>query len=206
MRDDHDRHTLFPAGILQELQDLLARHVVERARRLVAQKELGVLRQRAGDRHALLLAAGELTGEVVRTLGKANLIQNRRRVERILADLRGKLHVFKCREVAHQIVELKDKADVVAAIGRELAGVEAAHARAVDRDVAARAGIHTAEHVQNRRLARAGRADDDTELSLFDRKADMIHRADLHLAAAVNLGNIFKCNKSRHPARPPFQK
>ena len=41
VRDDHDRHALFPAGILQELQDLLARHIVERAGRLVAEQELG---------------------------------------------------------------------------------------------------------------------------------------------------------------------
>ena len=35
VRDDHDRHTLLPAGVLQELEDLLAGHIVERAGRLV---------------------------------------------------------------------------------------------------------------------------------------------------------------------------
>ena len=94
----------------------------------------------------------------------------------------------------------------MAAIGRELAGVEVAHARAIDRDRAARAGVHAAEHIQNRRFARARGPHDDAELPLADGKADMVHGADLHLAAVVDLGNIFKCDELRHDARPPFQK
>ena len=61
--------------------------------------------------------------------------------------MRRELDVFKRRQVADEVIELEDKADVVAAIGRELAGVEAAHTRPVDRDGAARTGVHAAEHV-----------------------------------------------------------
>ena len=205
MRDDHDRHTLLPAGVLQELEDLLAGHIVERAGRLVAEQELRIFRQRAGDGDALLLAAGELTGEVVRARGQADFVQDRRCVERVFTDLRRELDVFKRRQVADEVIELEDKADVVAAIGRELAGVEAAHARPVDRDGAARAGVHAAEHVEDRRLARARGADDDAEFTLFDRKADVVHRANFDLSAVVDLGNILKCDESRHSPTPPLQ-
>ena len=87
----------------------------------------------------------------------------------------------------------------------ELAGVEVAHARAIDRDRAARAGVHAAEHVEDRRLARARGADDDAELTLFNRKADVVHRANFDLSAVVDFGNILKCDESRHSPTPPLQ-
>lgn len=43
MRDEHDRTAMYGRGILQKLQDGLARLVVERTRRLVAEQELGIL-------------------------------------------------------------------------------------------------------------------------------------------------------------------
>ncbi len=55
-----------------DLADLLAqRHAdlgVERRQRLVEQQQLGLGRQRPGERHALLLAAGELVGIAVAEL------------------------------------------------------------------------------------------------------------------------------------------
>ena len=57
-------NTTVSFGALPDLQQLvlqaLARHGVERAERLVHQHQLGVVGQHAGDRHALLHAAGEL--------------------------------------------------------------------------------------------------------------------------------------------------
>ena len=52
-------------AVLQELEDLLARLIVERAGGFVAEKQLGILGQRTGYGHALLLASRELRGEVV---------------------------------------------------------------------------------------------------------------------------------------------
>ena len=49
VRDDDDRNALLAAGILQQLQDLLTGFIVERARGLVAQKQLGVLCQCAAE-------------------------------------------------------------------------------------------------------------------------------------------------------------
>ena len=72
MRVD-ERHRLFlvvgdddegDAGLLLDVHDfelrVLAQLLVERAERLVEQQHLGLLGERAGQRHALALAAGQL--------------------------------------------------------------------------------------------------------------------------------------------------
>ena len=51
--------------------------VVERRRRFVAHQQLRPMNQCAGDRHALLLAAGKLAGKIVHAVGHAHLRQER---------------------------------------------------------------------------------------------------------------------------------
>src|SRR3990170_2453691 len=60
---------------LQDLHDLDAGAAVEIAGGLVGQDQLGVVDQRARDRHPLLLPAGELVGRVVGTLADAHRAQ-----------------------------------------------------------------------------------------------------------------------------------
>ena len=64
VRDDEHRDAVAATRVLQQLQYLLAGLVVERAGGLVAQQQLGVLGDGAGDGHALLLAARKLRREV----------------------------------------------------------------------------------------------------------------------------------------------
>ena len=65
VRDDHDRRAVGVHAI-EEIGDLLARVLVELAGRLVRQQQRRPVRQRARDRHALHLAAGELRRPMVR--------------------------------------------------------------------------------------------------------------------------------------------
>ena len=81
MRDDDDRDALAATGVLQQLQNLLAGLIVEGTRGLVAQQELGVLGEGARDGYALLLAAGELGGEVVHACFEAYFGKRFGRVE-----------------------------------------------------------------------------------------------------------------------------
>ena len=63
-------------GLLQSAEDpvdLVAGLGVELAGRLVGQDEERLLDQGPGDRHALLLAAGELVGAVVEPVAEADL-------------------------------------------------------------------------------------------------------------------------------------
>ena len=64
VRDEHDRRAALPADPHELGLHPLARHLVERAERLVHEQQARPLGERPGDRHALLHAAGELVREV----------------------------------------------------------------------------------------------------------------------------------------------
>ena len=74
----HDQHGHAARGeVAHHGQHLADQLRVERARDLVEQHRLGLHGERAGDRDALLLAAGELLGIVVAAVGEADLAQQR---------------------------------------------------------------------------------------------------------------------------------
>src|SRR5919201_3598042 len=59
VRDDQDGRPVAGAHLLQEIEHLHARLLVERSRRLVRQQEPGLVREGTGDRDPLPLAARE---------------------------------------------------------------------------------------------------------------------------------------------------
>jgi hypothetical protein len=63
------------ASALHHAQHFAHQFGVERAGDLVAQHHAGLHGQRAGDGHALLLAAGQLVGPGVELLGQAHALQ-----------------------------------------------------------------------------------------------------------------------------------
>src|SRR6476661_319339 len=75
MRDHDDGLAVVAIEHLQQLQDLLGRVPVEVAGRLVADEEGRVGHDRARDRHALLLAAGQFVGLVRAAIGQADQLQ-----------------------------------------------------------------------------------------------------------------------------------
>ena len=87
MRDDHYGHALCLANILQQLQHFLAGLVIERTGRLIAQQQLRLFGNRAGDGYTLLFAAGQLCREIPHALPQSDLVQGFRRVEMIGANL-----------------------------------------------------------------------------------------------------------------------
>lgn len=84
VRDDDDGAAVLVIDILHELQDFLGRLVVERARGLVAQQQTRVLDERTADGAALLLAARNLTRELVAVLVEAQRTQQVVDIERVL--------------------------------------------------------------------------------------------------------------------------
>ena len=77
VRDHHQRHAL-GGQLLDHLQHLVDQLRVERRGDLVAQQHRGLHGQRAGDGHALLLAAGELARVGVELVGQADRCQQLR--------------------------------------------------------------------------------------------------------------------------------
>src|SRR5215208_3464013 len=60
--DEHDREAAFGIEPLEDAHDFNAGARIEIPRRLVGQKQLGIVHERTGNRDALLLPAGELIG------------------------------------------------------------------------------------------------------------------------------------------------
>ena len=87
MRDDDNGHAVFSAGILQEFQDGFSGVVVESACRLIAEEQLWIFREGAGDGNALLLAAGKLSREVVYPVRKSHFLKDGAGIQRIFANL-----------------------------------------------------------------------------------------------------------------------
>ena len=165
-----------------DLEHLARELGVERGGRLVEKQDLGVHLQRAGDGHALLLAAGELARIGVGLVAEAHLLE---RLARGRLDLRavallhadGRIHnVFEYRVVREEIELLKNEAEIVAdLLELRLVGVDGgavvARARGVVPVKADLAGVDALEQrgaAQQRGFAAAARADDGHDLALFD--------------------------------------
>ena len=78
VRDQHDR-VVFVAQSLEQRQDLLAGPAVERTGGLVGEQDRRTVDQRARDRDALLLAAGQLAGTMLGAFAQADRVQRRMR-------------------------------------------------------------------------------------------------------------------------------
>ena len=74
VRDDNDG-VAFPEKFVKQRHDFRAGLGIEVARRLVGQQDGRFVDQRAGDGHALALAAGEFIGLVMNAVGQADLRQ-----------------------------------------------------------------------------------------------------------------------------------
>ena len=116
--------SVVPRRLLEAAEDrvdLVAGLGVELAGRLVGQDQDRLLDQRPGDRHPLLLAAGELIGAVIEAIAQADLGQQLDGPLPLLGrhapGQERDQHVLERRQVADQVERLEDEADLVAAIG-----------------------------------------------------------------------------------------
>ncbi len=104
--------------VAQQVHDVPAVGAVEVARRLVGEQDRRVVGQRARQRDALLLAAGELRRIVMRAAGQADLVEQRagpRRGVGRARDLHRHRDVLERRERRNEVEELEDEADLLAA-------------------------------------------------------------------------------------------
>ena len=172
--DDDHRH----AGGGELLHDVehVADHLgVERRGRFVEQHHLGVHAQRAGDRHALLLAAGQPRRVLVGLVGETDPLQQ---LHRVLLHLRlrrelgapgSRHHVLEHGHVREQVELLEAHADVLAQVADLLVlaprAVPTAELDPGHLDRALRGVLDEVHTAQHRRLAGAGPAEDDDDLA-----------------------------------------
>jgi hypothetical protein len=166
------------ASCRHDLQHLVDHLRVERRGRLVEEHHLRVHGQRPGDRHPLLLAAGELRGVLVRLVGDAHPVQQLHRPPRglrlaALADLDlGERHVLQDGLVGEQVERLEDHADLGPQPRQGLALL--GQRPAVDHDRAGVDGLQPVDRPAQRRLAGPGRPDDHHHLPAADGEVDVL--------------------------------
>ena len=153
--------------------------LVEVAGRLVGQQQRRPHDQRPRHRDPLLLAARQHARPVRQPLAETDppqqLLGARPRLgRRHPRDPHRHLGVLERGELRQQVMELEDEADVAVAEARPPRRPAAPSARRRRSTIAAGVGaIEPAEHVQQRALADAGRADNRHHLAGLDRQVEI---------------------------------
>src|SRR5690606_33679249 len=157
---------------------LLAQLEVERSERLVEQQDVRVVDERASQRDALLLPAGELVGLPLLVAGQVDQVEHRRH---LVADLvrRGPAatqpegDVLEHVEVGEQRVVLEDR------VHPTLEWREVGDLGLADVDGAGGDLLEAADHSQRGGLAAARWAEQGEELAMLDRKRKVIDRGEV---------------------------
>jgi hypothetical protein len=74
--DEQEGRAVFAANLADEGKGLAGVLVVEVARRLIGEDELGTVGERPSDSHALLLAGGKLVGKMSETMAETDPLQH----------------------------------------------------------------------------------------------------------------------------------
>jgi hypothetical protein len=150
---------------------------VEGGGRFVEEHDAGPHGQGPGNRHALLLPARELGGQLVGLVDHPDLFQQSLRQFPglpfgLAADLDGAHgHVLQNGFVGEQIEGLEDHADLRTKLGQCLA--LGRNLRAVDLNGTRVDGLQPIDGPTEGRLSRAGRAEEYDDLTRFDRQIDV---------------------------------
>jgi hypothetical protein len=180
---DHDHRHPGDRKILHDLENLADHLGVEGRCRLVEEHDLRVHRQPPGDRHALLLAAGELGRVGVPLLGQADTLEERERLflrllPALVADLHGSQRdVLEDREVRVEVELLEDEADLrphlvdVGLLVREV--------RSVDDQLPLVDRFEVVDRPDEGGLPRAGRSADHDDLARPHMKVDVVQHVQL---------------------------
>ena len=102
MRGDDDRQAALPVEPAEQVRNLELVADIERRRRLVEQQDVGLLRERAGDDHALLFAARERGERAPLEPGLPRDLDIARTLELERAEMRVAAHQ---RDLEHGVVE-----------------------------------------------------------------------------------------------------
>ena len=187
VRDEEVGEVEVALQLLHQVDDLRLDRDVERGDRLVADEEVGVERERAGEADALALAAGELVRVARRGVGREP--DHLQQLAHLLAELLAAAPVHAQRLADHP-------PDRVARVQRGVRVLEdhlhplpqrpqlaLAHVRdvgAVEEDRAAGGLVQAQQRPADRRLAAARLADEPERLAALDRQRDAVDR--LHVA------------------------
>ncbi len=208
---DQEHGVALLVEIAKQRQHFLTGLGVERAGGLVGEQQGRLVGERAGDRHALALAAGERAGQHVGLLGDAHPLQQLEGAPAALAARHagvehGQLDVAHDRRLGQQVVLLEDEAHLLVADRRQLGAAQALDLLAVEREAAAGGPVEAAEDRHQRALAGTRRPDQRHELAARDVEIDSAQSVHRGAVGAVDLFQVSCLNNRIHVvalSRPP---
>ena len=168
---------------------------VQVAGRFVADQKSRVRDNGAGNRHALLLAAGEFIGPVRTAIGQADQLQCDLGIALALRAVepgqqQRQLDVLLRGQGGHEVVELEHETDVLAAPVRELAVAEAVDALAFYLDLATAGRVQPPDQVEQGGLAGARGPHQGDEIATRYFQVQTMQHGDLLGAALVGLAEV----------------
>ena len=191
----HHHDQLLAGDLAEQIHHLDTGLGIERPGRLVGEQDVGVVHQRAGDRHPLHLSAGELIRALFDLIPEPHAHQ---RFGRAFAPLgfgyagegQGKLDVRQHGLVRDQVVVLEHEAHRMVAVGVPI-GVAVEFGRnAADDEVARRVVVEPADDIQERGFPASGGTQNRDELVLAERDRDPLEGDDRTLPLSVFFSDV----------------
>jgi hypothetical protein len=181
----------------EERRDADRRGRVEVPGGLVGQQDRRAVDEGARDRHALLLAAGQLVGEALLLAPQADELEGvRHRGEDVVAWLADHLqrerHVLEHRLGRQQAEVLEHRADLPAQV-RHLPRRQGGQVAAGDEDAARRRALLPQHQAQEGRLAGTGGSDEEDELPALDLEVHAVERRSG--TPRVDLGDVLEADQ-----------
>src|SRR5262245_15143268 len=190
--DDHKRLPGASRHRGDHLVERLGARLIEVARGLVGEHQLGLADEGARHRDALRLAARELRGLMVPTFVEAHLLERgpgaiSRRGRRLTCDEQGHHDVLFRAELREQVVELEYEAEVTGAKLRELPFAQLIDPPLTDLHASAIRPIERSKNVQERALPNSGDSNDCQNRATRDRKIHASQNLDAFRRTGVGL-------------------
>ena len=195
VRDQNGGQSVGRVQALQQGKDDIRGAAVQVAGGLVSQQQFGLGDERARQRDALLLAAGELAGAVLRAVGQFHFAQPAGGHSQcgFAGDAAGEQRhgdVFQRGELRQQVVELPDVADGAVAEVSLLRGRERGELNPGADHLPGGGCVQRGQDVQQGRFARAGFADDGDQIAGGEREVQVAEEFEPAVAGSVGLRQI----------------
>ncbi len=200
MRHHQDRLAAFHQA-LEKFKDRVGGLGIEVAGRLIREQNRRIICQRARDRDALLLSAGNRGRQFVRVVRHLHLFEQVQRAFAAfarfvnVAEIHRQHDVFGERQRRQELKELKDDPKVAPAPLCHLSFVEFVHRGVADQHLACRRTVNACDHVDQRRLSAARFADDRDELAGIHAQVNAPERGEFASGGVERLDDLAQVNQ-----------
>ena len=176
---DHQNGVAGGMQLVKKVEDDVFVGFIEISRWLIGKNQFWLIDQRAGDGHALLFAAGQLRGKMGEAIAHADAMQRLFGLSFIGAavEILRQHHVFKRREIRHEMELLKDETNFFGAVADQLIFGEFGKIDIIDDHPAGGERVQPAKNIDQGGFAGAGRAHERHPFARLHAEADAVESA-----------------------------